>query len=313
MIAVAASFVLASPAWATWSVVGVDPSTGEVGVAVASCVPADVGRVAVVVPGEGAGASQAKINVASGGPMAQAIATEASPEDVIEAVTSPTFDPDAASRQFGVVLLGKGGAGFSGAGNEPVSLDRRNAEGTVSVQGNILTSERVVEDAVEAFDRVEGPLADRLLAALKAGAEAGGDSRCGEQTASSATLIVAEPGDPVWAYTDAGFAGSPAGSAAVPSTYISIVNRRGGANPVDDMIAAYESATPVDGRINVREVQFGGEAVSLIGVVVAVVVVAVLAVIIAVVVGTKRRRRAREDDSTRAGQPGGPGTPPPTG
>ncbi len=305
MIAVAATFVLASPAWATWSVVGVDPSTGQVGVAVASCVPFDVGQVAVVVPGEGAGASQAKINVASGDPLAQAIATEASPEDVIEAVTSPAFDPDAASRQFGVVLLGKGGAGFSGAGNEPVSLDRRNAEGTVSVQGNILTSERVVEDAVEAFDRVEGPLADRLLAALKAGSEAGGDSRCGDQTASSATLIVAEPGDPVWAYTDSGFAGSPAGSAAVPSTYISIVNRRGGANPVDDMIAAYDSATPVDGRINVREVQFGGEAASVIGAVAigAVVAVAVLAVIIAVVVRTKRRRRAREDDSTRTGQP----------
>jgi len=292
VVAVGASLLLAAPAGATWSVDGVDPATGEVGVAVASCVPFDVGRVAVVVPGKGAGSSQAKQNSASGAPMAQAISTAATPEEVIAAVTSPTFDPDAASRQFGVVLLGKGGAGYSGATTEDVSVDRRNGDGTVSVQGNILVSEKVVDDAVATFDRTDGPLADKLLAALQAGSKAGGDSRCGEQTASSATLVVAKPGDPVWAYTDAPATGNPSQGKPAPSTYVSVINRRGGDNPVDGLVAAYRSATPVDGKISVRKVQLGGEAASpavafaVLGVLLAVLVLAV----VLVVRGWRRRR-----------------------
>jgi len=294
-VTIAGSLLLAAPAWATWSVDGVDPATGEVGVAVASCVPADVGRVAVVVPGKGAGSSQAKINRASGGPMAEAIATATSPEAVIEAVTSSTFDADSASRQFGVVLLGKGGDGFTGAKNMDVAVDRRNGRGTVSVQGNILVSEKVVDDAVATFDRTDGPLAQKLLAALEAGSKAGGDSRCGKQTASSATLIVAKPGDPVWAHTDAPAFGDPAKGATVPSTYVSVVNRRGGANPVEGLVAAYQSATPVNGKINVRKVQFGGEAahpVIVFGVLGAIGLV-VAGAVVAVVVLSKRRARRR--------------------
>ena len=305
VVAVGASLLLAAPAWATWSVDGVDPETGEVGVAVASCVPADVGRVAVVVPGKGAGSSQAKINTKSGGPMAQAISTAASPEDVIAAVTSPTFDPDAASRQFGVVLLGKGGDGYSGAKNMDVSVDRRNSDGTVSVQGTILVSEKVVDDAVATFDRTDGPLAKKLLAALEAGSKAGGDSRCGKQTASSATLIVAKPGDPVWAYTDAPAFGDPAKGAPVPSTYVSVVNRRGGANPVDGLIAAYDSATPVDGKINVRKVQVGGEAAHpavLLGVFGALLGLVVLVVVLVARWRKRRSAAADADGSTDASE-----------
>ena len=303
LLAVAASMLLAAPAWATWSVDGVDPATGEVGVAVASCVPFDVGRVAVVVPGKGAGSSQAKINTKSGGPMVDAISTAASPEDVIASLTSPSFDNDAASRQFGVVLLGKGGDGYSGAKNMDVALDRRNSDGTVSVQGNILVSEKVVDDAVATFDRTDGPLAKKLLAALEAGSKAGGDSRCGKQTASSATLVVARPGDPVWAYTDAPLAGSPAKGRPVPSTYVSVVNRRGGANPVEGLVAAYDAAKPVDGKINVRKVQFGGEAA---GPVVVLLVLGgallVVGVVVALVVRSVRRRRSGGGESAESAE-----------
>ncbi|MFM7068774.1 MAG: DUF1028 domain-containing protein [Actinomycetes bacterium] len=298
-IAVAASMLLAAPAWATWSIDGVDPDTGQVGVAVASCVPFDVGRVAVVVPGNGAGSSQAKINTGSGEPMAEAMAAGAAPQQVIDAVTAAKFDDDAASRQFGVVLLGKGGAGYSGSKNQAVAVDRRNAAGTASAQGNILVAERVVDDALAAFDRTDGPLAAKLVAALAAGSAAGGDSRCGEQTASSASLIVAEPNDPPWVHTDAPLSGPIAAQAATPSTYVSVVNRRGGANAVTALAAAYESATPVDGKIYVRNVQFGGEAAH------PALVLGALAVVLAVIVGivtaairARRRRRARRSVSS---------------
>ena len=292
VVAVGASLLLAAPAWATWSVDGVDPETGEVGVAVASCVPFDVARVAVVVPGKGAGSSQAKLNTKSGGPMAEAIASADSPEAVVAAVTSPSFDTDAASRQFGVVLLGKGGDGYSGSGTEAVSLDRRNSEGTVSVQGNILVSEKVVDDAVATFDRTDGSLAKKLLAALEAGSKAGGDSRCGAQTASAASLIVAKPGDPVWARTDAPLSGDLSRGEPVPSTFVSVVNRRGGPNPVEGLVEAYESATPVDGKIKVRKVQFGGEAASPVVVFGLLGAIGLLVLVGIVVVATASKRRS---------------------
>ena len=47
----------------TWSVVGVDPETGDVGVAVASCVPRHGDAVAALVPGKGAAATQAGFDV----------------------------------------------------------------------------------------------------------------------------------------------------------------------------------------------------------------------------------------------------------
>jgi uncharacterized Ntn-hydrolase superfamily protein len=59
----------------------------------------------------------------------------------------------------------------------------------VAVQGNILVSEATVAAMLRAFQTTAGPLAGRLLAALKAGDRAGGDRR-GKQ---SAALLVVKP------------------------------------------------------------------------------------------------------------------------
>lgn len=58
-----------------------------------------------------------------------------------------------------------------------------------SVQGNLLAGEDVIEAMAAVFTSVEGELADRLLAALRAGEKAGGDKR-GKQ---SAALQVVRP------------------------------------------------------------------------------------------------------------------------
>jgi uncharacterized Ntn-hydrolase superfamily protein len=59
-----------------------------------------------------------------------------------------------------------------------------------TAQGNILVSEETVEAMAATFEATEGPLAERLLAALVAGGAAGGDRR-GEQ---SAALVVHRQG-----------------------------------------------------------------------------------------------------------------------
>ncbi len=60
-----------------------------------------------------------------------------------------------------------------------------------SVQGNVLVGPQVIEAMARAFEQAQGPLAERLFAALKAGDDAGGDRR-GRQSASM--LVVKKKG-----------------------------------------------------------------------------------------------------------------------
>jgi uncharacterized Ntn-hydrolase superfamily protein len=73
-------------------------------------------------------------------------------------------------------------AGFSGPGNQAVSLDRQGqVAGTqlyYSIQGNILAGEAVVTDAIRAFGMARGDLTDRVMAAMEAADAKGGDKRC---------------------------------------------------------------------------------------------------------------------------------------
>jgi uncharacterized Ntn-hydrolase superfamily protein len=61
----------------------------------------------------------------------------------------------------------------------------------VAVLGNTLVDEKVVIAAFAVFHAVKGKsLGERLMAALVAGANAGGDKRCGKQHATAAFLMV---------------------------------------------------------------------------------------------------------------------------
>jgi uncharacterized Ntn-hydrolase superfamily protein len=118
-------------------------------------------------------------------------------------------DPNPEQRQVGIVdaqgnaAMWTGEACFSWAGGRVGQADSAAAEvgpdaggiGTVvtghgyTAQGNILVSEATVQAMAEAYETTEGELADKLMAALIAGGEAGGDRR-GEQ--SAALLVVRE-------------------------------------------------------------------------------------------------------------------------
>lgn len=183
---------------ATWSIVAVDPDTGEVGGAVATCTPW-ASKVVGVVPGKGVIVTQAASNREARVRGEALIEQGASAKEVIAAISSASFDPSHARQQHGVVVLSSGdsSAGYTGAATAPFTGDVQ-AE-NVSVQGNILAGPDVVPAALEAFLKagreLRSSLADRLLVALEAGSAKGGDRRCGKQTATSAYLVVARPGD----------------------------------------------------------------------------------------------------------------------
>lgn len=196
LIAVVALIALAAvPTHATWSLVAVDPGTREVGSAGASCTSYVAGIVALA-PGHGVIVAQARSNAEARSRGVQLLARGGSPSAIVAAISHPEFDRDFAHQQYGVasVHFFDRPAAFTGAGTH-AERGHLLAPG-VAVQGNILTGADVLSATMAAFQRDPSlPLAERLLAALEAGGARGGDRRCGAQTARSAYLTVARPGD----------------------------------------------------------------------------------------------------------------------
>ncbi len=175
-----------APRVCTFSIVGADPPSGEVGVAVASRFFA----VGTVVPharaNVGAVATQSHANTTFGPEGLDLLIEGLDPARVIARL----LDPDAgrATRQVGVVD-GKGrSATYTGADCVPWAGGRSGPG--YAVQGNILTGENVVVEMERVFLESQGEaLAQRLFLALEAGEGAGGDSR-GKQ--SAAIVVVRE-------------------------------------------------------------------------------------------------------------------------
>ena len=91
-------------------------------------------------------------------------------------------------RQFGIVMMPQGDtitarnnrAGFNGSGNSQSSLYWGGQVGDIyyQVQGNTLLGDQVVTMAALAFTRASGTMADRVMAAMEAADQYGGDHRC---------------------------------------------------------------------------------------------------------------------------------------
>lgn len=177
------------PPVATFSIVAYDPDTRELGVAVESRFIA----VGAVVPwakaGVGAVATQSYANTTFGPAGLERLAKGGAPDEILEALLAD--DEGREQRQVGIVDA-KGRAATR-TGKKCMPWAGGLTGPNFAVQGNILAGEGVVTAMAAAFQETKGELADRLLAALQAGQEAGGDKR-GKQ---SAALLVVREG---WGY-----------------------------------------------------------------------------------------------------------------
>ena len=179
----------AVPAHATFSIVAVDPVTGDLGIAVASRYFA----VGAVVPwadaGVGAVATQAGVNVGYGPRALELLRQGLTAQQVLDRLLAEDTFPRKDARQVAIVDAKGNVAVFTG---DAANAWRGHVTGTTwSAQGNILVGPHVVEAMGRAFENTNDELAEKLYAALKAGDEAGGDSR-GRQSAS--ILVVRKGG-----------------------------------------------------------------------------------------------------------------------
>jgi len=188
------------PLVSTFSIVAVDTTTGEIGVAVQSKFPNVRFMVPTVRAGVGAVATQSFARLAYGPEGIALMAEGATAEEALR--ISMRNDPNPAVRQVGMVDARGNAATFTGAeafdwrGGRVGGSDAIAEAGVVAVgqgyaaQGNILVSQETVDAIAETFEASTGTLAQRLTAALVAGGRAGGDKR-GEQ---SAALVVHREG-----------------------------------------------------------------------------------------------------------------------
>jgi uncharacterized Ntn-hydrolase superfamily protein len=165
----------------TFSIVAYDPATGDCGVTVAS----KYFSVGAVVPwgeaGTGCIATQANVNVGYGPRGLELLRQGLTAKQVIDKLLAEDKFPPTNGRQLAVVD-GKGNiAAYTGPNAPNWAGDRQGKN--CSAQGNILVGKEVPEAMVRAFETTAGDLAEKLFAALKAGDDAGGDSR-GKQSAS---------------------------------------------------------------------------------------------------------------------------------
>lgn len=167
----------------TFSIAGADPRTGEVGVAVASKFLAVGSVVPFAQAGAGAIATQSYANTTYGPRGLELLRQKLEPKMVLQRLTQSDLQRE--RRQVGIVDARGRSATFTG--KECIRWAGGIAGKNFAAQGNILTGEAVVKAMVEAFQKTEGELALKLMAALEAGEHAGGDAR-GKQ---SAAILVA--------------------------------------------------------------------------------------------------------------------------
>lgn len=178
------------PVFHTFSIAAVDPRTGEVGVAVTTRVPCVGNGVPWVRKGVGAVATQASTRTEYGTELLDALARGEAPDIALKRLLAA--DSGAQQRQVGVIAIDGRSAQHTGTG--PNAWAGHRAGRNYVTQGNILVGPQVIEAVAKSFEASEGSpqhLADRLITALNAGFELGGDKRHGLRT--SAAVVVADP------------------------------------------------------------------------------------------------------------------------
>ena len=161
----------------TFSIIGFDPETQELGVGVQSRAFRAGAIVPYAVAGVGAVATQASANQSYGPRAIELLREGRTPEEVVRTITGE--DPGRAVRQVAVIDTQGRVAAHTGADRvaRPNQFAGHILGTNYSVQGNTLAGRQVITEMARAYEETEGELAEKLMAALEGGEAAGGDTR----------------------------------------------------------------------------------------------------------------------------------------
>lgn len=188
----------------TFSIVAMDPVTGEVGSAGASCVDLDAANLPTddflgeLFPGVGAINSQAWYVPANQANARMRMNEGDTPSEIVQWLIDNDVSNQPQLRQYGIVA--KVGEEIESAAHTGSSTDdyKNHITGpNYSIQGNILLGQEVLDGMEEGFLNTEGDLACKLMGALQGANMVGADMRCTNNGTSSlfAFVKVAQPSD----------------------------------------------------------------------------------------------------------------------
>ncbi len=187
----------------TFSILGFDPDTGELGAAVQSRVYSVGNGVLWAEADVGVAATQAIVDVSYGPKALALLRAGMTPSAIIKAMLDSDPDPGyagqawpKAGRQFAVMDPKGNYAAYTGPG--ATSWAGNKGGKFCTAQGNILAGPQVVDNMVKNFEETQGPLSLRLVSALEGGQAGGGDTRGQE----SAALIIVKKNCGVWLHND---------------------------------------------------------------------------------------------------------------
>ena len=169
----------------TFSIIGRDPATGELGVAVHSKTIAVGSRVRGGKGGVAVFAHQSGSNPMYSDIGVKLLEAGMTPQQALDYMVRA--DEGRAGRQVSVLDI----QGRTAAYTSPTITEWKGHKCGVNycAQGNTLAGPEVVDNMARSFENSTGPLAERLLDALEAGQKAGGDKRGVE----SAGLMILKP------------------------------------------------------------------------------------------------------------------------
>lgn len=193
----------------TFSIVAVDPVTGEVGSAGASCLDiswypssfylSNADFLSVLIPGRGAINTQAMYDAGNQNNATARMLAGYSPQEIINWLMANDTNNLPQNRQYGIVDLNNGTARSKAfTGNSCLDYKGHIEGPTYAIQGNILLGKKVLDSMEARFNREQGGLACKLMAALQGAKMVGADTRCANNGTSAlfAFLKVSKSTDP---------------------------------------------------------------------------------------------------------------------
>jgi uncharacterized Ntn-hydrolase superfamily protein len=166
----------------TFSILAMSPDSNLMGVAVASGSTHVGDRVPHAKPGIGIIATQAYTNTTYGVKGLELLTHGLTPQETLNTLLEE--DPERNLRQVAIMDFKRRKAVFTGA-NAPKYHGEIMGDDYVVI-GNLLSKKEVISNMAQEFESSKGDLAWKMVKALKAGSESGGDKR-GEK---SAALVV---------------------------------------------------------------------------------------------------------------------------
>jgi len=178
----------------TFSICAVDPVTGQVGSAGASCI-ANCLILSYVQPGWGVVHIQASWTQTNYNNARRLMLLHYTPQQIRDSLILQDGNPYI--RQYGIVDLVGGGRTAAYTGSNCTNYKNHIIGPTYTIQGNILLGQQVLDSMNARFNNTQGTLADKLMAALQGAKMVGADTRCTGygKSAISAFLRVGKPGD----------------------------------------------------------------------------------------------------------------------